>query len=119
VGYSATCPDVAASHLVSAKRSAGEKTPEGPWKRRIAGEDDRLNLRRGAPNAGNLEGICEGPAQEKSPYGWLAVGAVGREPVSTANSLLTGKITGNFDEVALFELWHARLEALFGALTKN
>src|ERR1700730_5047795 len=30
--------------------------------------------------------------------GWLAVGAVHREPFSTANSLLTGKITGNFND---------------------
>src|SRR5712664_2231950 len=29
---------------------------------------------------------------------WLVGGAVRSEPVSTANSLLTGKITGNFDD---------------------
>jgi hypothetical protein len=29
---------------------------------------------------------------------WLAVDAVGREPFSTVNSQLTGKITGNFAE---------------------
>jgi hypothetical protein len=33
--------------------------------------------------------------------GWLAVEAVRSEPVSTANSLLTGKLTGNFADSGL------------------
>ena len=41
----------------------------------------------------------------------MAVDAVLREPVSTPNSLLTGKITGNFEKTGLF--WRKSLaEAL-------
>jgi hypothetical protein len=49
------------------------------------------------------------PAKQSQIYAILAalaVGAVHREPFSTANSLLTGKITGNLAESGLIILLH-------------
>jgi hypothetical protein len=94
-------PDASASHSVSAKRSAGEKTPEGPHKRQIAGEKGRSNLPQADLTAGNGGRISSPQLSEESVYGWLAVGAVRSEPFSTANSLLTGKLTGNIDDSGL------------------
>jgi hypothetical protein len=38
---------------------------------------------------------------ERTKGGWLAVGAVAVEPLSTVNSLVTGKLTGKFAESGL------------------
>jgi hypothetical protein len=46
--------DGAASHLVSAKKSAGEKMPEGSRKRQIAGKNGRSNLPKADLTAGNV-----------------------------------------------------------------
>src|SRR5260370_21935958 len=78
-------PDAAASHSVSPKRSAGEKTPEGPRKRQIAGEKGRSNLPHADLTAGNVGRISVQRHSEKGVYGWLAVGAVHREPFSRGN----------------------------------
>jgi hypothetical protein len=72
-------PDASASHSVSAKKSAGEKTPEGPRKRQIAGEKGRSDLPQADLTAGNVGRISSPRYSEKSVYGWLAVEAVHSE----------------------------------------
>ena len=94
-------PDASASHSVSAKKSAGEKTPEGPRKRQIAGEKGRSNLPKADLTAGNVGRISSPRYSEKSVYGWLAVQAVLHEPFSTGSSLLTGKLAGNFTDLCV------------------
>jgi hypothetical protein len=42
--------------------------------------------------------FAERLSTERTRGGWLAVDAVTVEPFSTANSLLTGKFTGNIDD---------------------
>jgi hypothetical protein len=64
-------PDAAASHSVSAKKSAGEKTPKGPRTRQIAGKNGRSNLPKADLTAGNVGRISGQRHSEKSGYGWL------------------------------------------------
>src|SRR5882724_5585427 len=77
-------PDASASHSVSAKKSAGEKMPEGPRKRQIAGEKGRSNLPQADLTAGNVGRISGPHLSQKSWYGWLA-GGPGFEPRLTAS----------------------------------
>jgi len=65
-------PDAAASHSVSAKKSAGEKAPVGPRKRQIACKNGRSNLPQADLTAGNVGRISGSWLSEKSRYGWLA-----------------------------------------------
>src|SRR4029077_8543447 len=70
--------------LVSAKKSAGEKSPEGPRRRRIARKYGRTNLPQADLTAGNVGRISSPRHSEKSAHGWLA-GGPGFEPRLTGS----------------------------------
>src|SRR6185369_11450507 len=66
------------------KKLAGEKMPERPRKRQIAGETDRSNLPKADLTAGNVGRISSPGHSERIAYGWLA-GGPGFEPRLTGS----------------------------------